>query len=891
MSLRPRLALAGWALATLVAAAGLVVPASAAAQQVALGGPNGWREVDDTVSWSLAKLGDGEDADSIPESMLVEVYFGRVASRTMEVYRIGTQILLPIREFLDQSEIRWESGPNGDLEFYLQPGNVRTVVSPTSDTIMVGNKKVGIRRASRLQRGDDDFLSLRVIRDVTGADFLVDYSDLQIYIRNPEVLPIGQRAMRESQLASFRSRSSDNAAQGPLIGLNRHRIGGAVLDYAFLLPTQGFSQAGSWRLGLGADVLGGSLEAQVYSYSSPSLGDARLSGSWTGVWRQSRYLTQLRLGDAFAGGPFTRNVVGFSATNSPYVRPDFIGQVPFRGQLGSGWQVQAYRNGQMIAFDSVGAQGDFSVNVPIQYGENPLDFIGYGPNGEVKKFSQTYRVLGNALPYKTFEYSASAGACRFMNCDANASLNLKYAFAPRWVAQAGMDEFWRSNDPDLFHPYIGISGNPLNSVLVTAAATANASLVGGVDFEPSTALRATTVYTLYDQNVQNPILTPSAQKSNWRTTASFRPIPNSWAVTLDGSLDLNQTVFGSSSNTRVGASWQAAQVRLNPYVNVQHSSAMVGPTYQQTFFGLDTYVMPLPMLGQFLGGIMARGNYLMNAQAQALNLSAYFSRQVVKGLRAEVGASWFRGNGTTFSLTLTTDLRSIRSYTTFLAHTGGEVLGTEYVEGTVVYSPEARNFAFATGPSLQRAGVRGIVFLDANGDGKRQPGEQALSGATVQVGMNTTVTDSLGRFKVWDMYAYEPVQVSVDSSSLESPLWVPESNVVTVEPAPNGFSFVNLPVVPAGVVEGSVVRQSVSGPVPVGGASVVIVEKVHGTKIVTTTFADGSFYVLGVKPGDYQVMVSEGTQRKIRLSAEPVSFTVKVDPNGDSVSGLTLLLH
>jgi hypothetical protein len=889
VSSRPRAALAGWALSALVAAAGSIVPAGATAQQVAFSGPVGWREVDDTVAWNASRLGD--DADSIPESMLVEVYFGRVTSRTMEVYRIGTQILIPIREFLDQSELRWESKPNGDLEFYLQPGNIRTLVSPTSDTILVGNRKVAIRRASRLQRGDDDFLSLRVIRDVMGVDFLVDYSDLQIYIRNPEVLPIGQRAMRDRQLQSFRAQAAENAAEGPVIGLDRRRIGGAVLDYSFLLPSSGFGAAGSWRFGLGADVLGGSLEAQVYSYSSPSLGDTRFNGSWTGVWRQNRYVTQLRLGDAFAGGPYTRNVVGFSITNSPYVRPDFIGQMPFRGQLGDGWEVQAYRNGQMVAFDSVGVQGEFSVNVPIQYGENPLDFVAYGPHGEIRKFSQTYRVLGNALPYKTFEYSASGGACRYMSCDANASLNLKYAFAPRWVAQAGMDEFWRSSDPDLFHPYLGLSGNPTNAFLVTLAATANASLIGGVDFEPSTALRATTVYSLYDQNVKNPILTPTAQKSDWLTTAMLRPIPNSWAVTLDGSLDISQTVFGSNANTRVGGSWQAAEVRLNPFVNVQRSTSSIGPVYQQTFLGLDTYVMPLPGLGRFLGGVMARGSYLMNAQGQALNLSAFFSRQVVRGLRAEIGGTWYRGNGTTFSLTLTTNLHSVRSYTSVIAQPGGEVRGTEYVEGSVVYSPEARNFAFATGPSLQRAGVRGVVYLDANGDGKRQPDEPALGGVTVQVGMNTTVTDSLGRFKVWDMYAYEPVHVAVDSASLASPLWVPASSVITVEPAPNGFSFVNLPVVPAGVVEGSVLRQSVSGPVPVSGASVVIVERVHGTKLVTTTFSDGTFYVLGVKPGDYQVMVSDGTQRKLRLAADPIPFNVKVDPNGDSVSGLNLLLH
>ena len=39
------------------------------------------------------------------------------------------------------------------------------------------------------------------------------------------------------------------------------------------------------------------------------------------------------------------------------------------------FKLEAYRGGRLISFDSVNALGQFSLDVPIQYGENPVDFI------------------------------------------------------------------------------------------------------------------------------------------------------------------------------------------------------------------------------------------------------------------------------------------------------------------------------------------------------------------------------------------------------------------------------------------------------------------------------------------------------------------------------------
>ena len=137
--------------------------------------------------------------------------------------------------------------------------------------------------------------------------------------------------------------------------------------------------------------------------------------------------------------------------------------------VSGGWQVEAYRGGRLIAFDSADALGRYSIDAPIAYGENPVEFVAYGPFGEVRRFSRTHRVDGTRIPARQLEYGVSVGACRTDRCDATANADLRYGLSTRWTARAGVDQFWRGDSlPSLFHPYAGIAGMLGNSVGVEA---------------------------------------------------------------------------------------------------------------------------------------------------------------------------------------------------------------------------------------------------------------------------------------------------------------------------------------------------------------------------------------------------------------------------------------
>jgi len=93
--------------------------------------------------------------------------------------------------------------------------------------------------------------------------------------------------------------------------------------------------------------------------------------------------------------------------------------------------------------------------------------------------------------------------------------------------------------------------------------------------------------------------------------------------------------------------------------------------------------------------------------------------------------------------------------------------------------------------------------MDVNANGIRDAGEPGVANAQVLIGSLSARTDSTGAYHVWDLVPFEPVMVSLDSVSLESPLLVPLFARTSIVPGPNRFRSLDIPVVEAGVIEGA----------------------------------------------------------------------------------------
>jgi hypothetical protein len=102
---------------------------------------------------------------------------------------------------------------------------------------------------------------------------------------------------------------------------------------------------------------------------------------------------------------------------------------------------------------------------------------------------------------------------------------------------------------------------------------------------------------------------------------------------------------------------------------------------------------------------------------------------------------------------------------------------------------------------------------------------------------------------------------------------------------------VDIPIVPGGVIEGRVVRQTVDSSVAVPGARLQLRRRGSSQTVQLVTFSDGGFYLIGVKPGEYELSVHPGLLARLGLSARPIGFTVPSEADVATVDGLELLLE
>src|SRR5882762_669527 len=695
--------------------------------------------------------------DTVPEPVVIDLRIGRITGATVQAYRVRSEVLLPLSQFFQLVEIRHRLTPDGRLEATVDPGNLRIVIDPRSDSMQYGDRRVRIEREFIRFEPPELYVGSERLGDLLGIMFAVDWSDLTATVVDPSSLPIARRLRREAAREAY-LRRSDGLRPDLTFGLQRPAWDGVVIDYSLFAPSSDPLAGSTYGFGLGADVGGGSLEMLGQSVGRAEQGRVHLDASWTGVWRENRWVKQLRVGDVASTGPRPRALEGISLTNAPFVRPSLIGALRYAGSLEPGWSVEAYRGGDLVAFDSADAAGGFAIDLPVRYRENPVDFVAYGPFGEIREFNRTYRVLSELLPAGRFEYGLGGGRCpqpTFI-CNATANLDLRYGATRRWTVQGGLDQYWRDSLADRTHPCVSVVGDPSDAWAIQSEVVGAGLQRGALRYEPSVDLRLEGEYVHFERDSAS-VLAVSGRRAQWTLSGFLRPRTSHGFFFFDGRVDRISTDAGAQTRTRLGASLQTDEVRLLPYVRTEHGLAAGNREYA----GLSTFILPRGRWGTFLSQMLLRTNAEIERRAGLVSWSAFAAHSVARGVRLEVGANWLRGDaGLTYTITVTSYFSALRALPSVPAPPGQPVSATQFFQGSLLWDRPTDHLDLAHGPSLERSGLSGRVFMDVNANGIRDAGEPGVANARVLVGSLSARTDSSGAYQVWDLIPFEPVLVS-----------------------------------------------------------------------------------------------------------------------------------
>jgi outer membrane protein OmpA-like peptidoglycan-associated protein len=821
---------------------------------------------------------------------VVEIGVADVFNFISPAFRRGGDVLLPLAPVIDSLGIVVRDTRRGPL--FRSPRGHDVLVDTIAGTIRDGENRLVVSRADIVNGGDGLYLAHPLLARLLGVQIGVDWVASRVTINDAATLP-AVRWLSDARARSSRWRRL-GLVEAPMIGpalpLARPALDGAFVDYVVSAPFTAPKTTGLYTVSAGLNVGGGALNViSGGGFATP--GPTQVS--WLGVWRESRWLTQLRLGDAVTTGPRGRSVRGFSVTNAPYLRPLTFDQFSFPVGMPAGWELETSYNGVPVRVDTVPADGRVLVPIPIRFGGNLVTFTAYGPRGEERRIDRLVQLSASeVLPAGRLEYGVSGGECRAATCQSQGNLDLRYGITPRLTIRAGTDGVVRADGSMWGLPYGAISAQPTNALFVSGGGVAGTSSLLTGRWQPDLDRNVLMEWGRGRTTLDAQQIGAAGADSRFSAFGFLRP---SWLpLGVFGSLAFNSTSLNAltSRRTTLSLGLPFAGTQLSPYVARDQALSGALTTSAQTAYGVRFTIVPPRTEQSWLQAGSAFGAIEVGG-LQGRSVSATWLQPLVRGIRADVGvtaSSLYRGPQGT--VRIYTDLPAFRSVTTMVAGQGPVPGGNQFFQGSVLGDRAAREIALAPGPTIERAGVTGRVFLDANVNGQFDDGDEPLGGVVVRVGTTSTVTRKDGRFRVWDVLAFEPVEIEVDKSSLESPLWVMPTTRLVIRPGPNRFERFDVPVIPGGAVRGMATAPwEDSLPTPLAGARIVLRAVRGGLTTTVPSFSDGSFQALGVAPGDYVAYFDSATVRQLRIISDTTAFTVRSVENGDRINDLVVTAH
>lgn len=777
-------------------------------------------------------------------------------------------LLLPLREFLAMAEIPMVAFAFGDSAVaMLEPGNVPVRFAPGRGRLTRADSAITLDSTDAVWRDDNLFVATAILDKAFQVATRVEWADLSAVVGQSAELPVVRRARRERRrvLSQWRAPKPSTLELRPAEPV----ADGAVFTWSLNASTNQPTEDLTFDLGLGAKLLGGSVELREQLWRFRGGLGSNFRGSWVRAWPDLNWLRQVRLGDVQSNGRRARLLQGAVVTNAPFVRSSEFEVEQLVGEIPPGWDVELYQQGRLAGYDEVSGPGSFHVPFQLRYGQNPFELVFYGPGGEVVRSKRTIRVPFSRLPGGQFEYAFAAGRCRLDPCDGLIGLDLRYGLSRRVTVQGGYDAFFRDPGGELWQPYALVSAAVLPSLSLTGEAVLNGHVGGSLALEPTPDFRIDVRHTRLADAARE-FSGTLLERRRTEGSAFWRP------GVLGGSLFLQFAGLESTGpRTRRNQQQVAATARIGAArysLGLRHDGFRRDSVVGRDLLAVDVSANavlsgPVP----WMRGVTVRGAVSVEPAHGLGAVSGTLGRQLGRLVRADVGIGWFRlGGGYSLDIGLSTVLPGPRIGTRnrFSSETGTR--GIMFMNGSVIWDPDSRLVRWSDGSDLGRAGINGVLFLDENANGVRDIGEPGLAGVPVSVGGWIDVTDAEGEFAAWDLFPFEAVSIDVDSLAFDDPRLVLPAATVRVRPTPNSFLSIDVPVIVGAEISGYVVLRDMG----LAGVPVVLRDVATGQEISFLTYGDGGFYKIGVPPGEYEITLPDAVLRRLDVTVPPLHIFV-----------------
>ena len=561
---------------------------------------------------------------------------------------------------------------------------------------------------------------------------------------------------------------------------------------------------------------------------------------------------------------------GFAITNQPLSTPTSFDRTRFEGDLPAGWEAEIYRNGQLLGFASGdGSERYVFEDVALVYGENQVDIVLYGPQGQIKARTEMINVgQEHVPPGKTWYWiGANQPGRDLVNFVApQRSPDTPKAQATIAVAH-GLD---RNTSVGVTVQAVQLEDERLTYVEGTVRRSIGRALVevaAARDDKGGMAARAQLLTKIGNVSINAEALAAK----DFRVNGIREPVYREARVALDAPLSLGKTTVPVHGDLRykdrgeAGRSLEAAG-RLSSQINRFNLSAEL--RYRKSWLGGASGGPDPP--AELEGGLLASGR-VGNVRLRGSTVWEFAPESRLK--TAELSAYWSASERADFEAAIAYDgpanlvrgrLSHIRRFDTMALALTGEAAsdGSMAVGFNLNFSldPSAKGLRLSRQTLASSGAVRATVYRDDNDNGRRDAGEKFEKGALITTGarLSEKTTDANGAVLIPGLTSYVPVAVGIDTSSLADPTLAPKKALQVVTPRPGIAAEVEIGLVGAGDIEGSVVRSDGEG---FEGLDIELLDE--SGKVIATARSDydGFFLFERVAYGRYSIRLAKESAR------------------------------
>lgn len=779
--------------------------------------------------------------------------------------------------------------------------------------VWINGRAFVVQPGDALNRDDDLYLDSALIERMLPVRFIFRYSRLELLVESGSKLPIELALARDARRARVKPPPPSLAPSE--IRMAPYRL--------FSLPSLDLSIASSYDRERGAATLAASGQRLNISGSGDLL---FMNAKWYFVGDGNDAIKTLRLqlsrldtrplllgplrarefafGDVWSpSSPLLMKSLqgrGFSVSSFPAYRTGEFSRTVIVGESLPGWDVELYRDEVLLDYQKVASDGRYRFEeVPLQYGANEFRIVSYGPQGQVREERRIANVgAGMTPPGETNYRIAAVQQGSPLIVDRTLGGDSRDDGKWRWLAEyeRGLTTSSSISARLAAAPFEGIQRTytALGLRQGFGRAFANVDWVG--DNRGGWGLAGGVQTRVGRSNLSFEMGRFFAGFVSERIGRDDRPVSLDARLRLDGvwrPLDWLPLAFGLTAQRTDYTDGKAntlftGRVSANLGGILYANSLSYGARQDRTQSGFGVLSARKRIGGRWYRAELGYGlsGALLESVGLSLDWNASREYRGRVGLRKElfdtsrvlIYASLDRAVGTT-ALGLNVQLDTEGQWSLAL------LLST-------ALSSEPRSGRWIANPTeLANSGSVSVrIYIDNNVSGKFDEGDEPLDDVRFFAGKRRlgNATDANGIALLTGLQSGQTTDISVDMGSLPDPVLMPLMAQITVMAREGTALMLDVPLVRAGEVEGTISAQRPQGLIPMPGIQVELVDG-FGTVVNRTSSAyDGMFLFSMIRPGPYTVRISEEDAGHLGLTSSIRSLQIKGD--GTTVMGVDFVL-